>query len=135
MREEAMTTDLWMLVWSAVLCVLLFLPYVLARVQVWGLVDTVGYPKSPPALPDWAQRAHRTHINMAENIGPFAALVLVAHVTGLANETTALGATIFFWARLAHAVVFIAGLPWVRTLAFVVGVVGEALILVRILGG
>ena len=130
-----MTTDLSMLVWSAVLCVLLFLPYVLARVLSWGLVDTVGYPKNPPALPDWAQRAHRVHINMAENIGPFAALVLVAHVAGLANETTALGATLFFWARLAHAVVFIAGLPWVRTLAFLVGVAGEALILLRILGG
>jgi len=130
-----MTTDLTMLVWSAVLCVLLFLPYVLARVMAWGLVDTVGYPKNPPVLPDWAQRAHRAHINMAENIGPFAALVLVAHVAGLANETTALGATIFFWARLAHAVVFIAGIPWVRTLAFVVSLVGEAIILLRILGG
>lgn len=129
-----MTTDLTMLVWSAVLCVLLFLPYVLARVLTWGLVDTVGYPKNPPALPDWAQRAHRAHINMAENIGPFAALILVAHVAGLANEATALGAAIFFWARLAHAVVFIAGIPWVRTLAFVVSVAGEAIILLQILG-
>lgn len=129
-----MSTDLAMLVWSAVLCVVLFLPYVLARVMVWGLVDTVGYPKNPPALPDWAQRAHRAHVNMAENIGPFAALVLVAHVTGAASDLTALGALIFFWARVAHAIVFIAGLPWVRTLAFVASIVGEALILLQILG-
>ncbi len=129
-----MSTDLSMMVWSAVLCVVLFLPYVLARVMVWGLLDTVGYPKNPPALPDWAQRAHRAHINMAENIGPFVALVLVAHVTGAANDMTALGALIFFWARVAHAIVFIAGLPWVRTLAFVASIVGEALILLQILG-
>lgn len=129
-----MTTDLTMLVWSSVLCVVLFLPYVLARVTGWGLSATVGYPKNPPALPDWAQRAQRAHLNMAENIGPFAALVLVAHVTGAANEATALGALIFFWARVVHAVVFIAGIPWVRTLAFVVSLVGEALILIQLLG-
>jgi uncharacterized MAPEG superfamily protein len=75
----------------------------------------------------------RAHINMAENLAPFAALVLVAHVTGAANAITAMGAAIFFWSRLAHALMFIAGLPWVRTLAFVVGVVGELLILTQIL--
>lgn len=129
-----MSTDLMMLVWSSVLCVVLFLPYVLARVLTWGLPQTVGYPQNPPALPDWAQRAHRAHINMAENIGPFAALVLVAHVAGAANEATAMGALIFFWARVVHAVVFIAGIPWVRTLAFVAGIVGETIILLQILG-
>ncbi len=128
-----MTTDLTMLVWSAVLCILLFMPYVLARVAVWGIPDTVGYPENPPALPRWAARSWRAHINMAENLAPFAALVLVAHVASLANETTALGATIFFWARLVHAIVFIAGLPWVRTLAFVVSIIGEVIILTQLL--
>jgi uncharacterized MAPEG superfamily protein len=70
---------------------------------------------------------------MAENLAPFAALVLVAHVAGAANATTAIGAAIFFWARLVHALVFIAGLPWVRTLAFIVGLAGELLILAQIL--
>ena len=46
-------------------------------------------------LPGWAERAKRAHINMAENLAPFAALVLVAHVTGAANATTAMGAAIF----------------------------------------
>jgi uncharacterized MAPEG superfamily protein len=123
-----MSTDLVMLAWSSAFCVVLFLPYVLARSMVWGLVDTVGYPKNPPPLPDWADRAYRAHLNMVENLVPFAALVLVAQDGGRASATTALAATLFFWARVAHAVVFIAGIPWLRTLAFLVGVVAMAMI-------
>ena len=129
-----MSTDLVMLAWSAALCVVLFLPYVLSRSMVWGLADTVGYPKHPPALPDWAERARRAHMNMVENLAPFTALVLVAQASGHANATTALGATLFFWARLVHAVVFIAGIPWLRTLAFLVGVIGMAMIFFAIIG-
>jgi uncharacterized MAPEG superfamily protein len=132
-REKTMTTDLSMLVWSSVLCIILFIPYILARVQYWGILDTVGYPENPPVLPRWAERAKRAHVNMAENLAPFAALVLVAHVTQSANATTAWGAVIFFWARLVHAIVFIAGIPWARTFAFVVGIVGELLILSQLL--
>jgi uncharacterized MAPEG superfamily protein len=70
---------------------------------------------------------------MAENLAPFGTLVLVAHVASLANETTALGATIFFWARLVHAAVFIAGLLRVGTLAFTVSIIGEVIILAQLL--
>jgi uncharacterized MAPEG superfamily protein len=128
-----MTTDLLMLVWSAVLCVVLFLPYILARIMTWGLVETVGYPKDPPTLPLWAQRAYRTHLNMVENLAPFTALLFVAHQVGAVNGTVTLGAQIFFWSRVVHAVVFIAGIPWVRTLAFAGGVVGMVMILLQIL--
>jgi uncharacterized MAPEG superfamily protein len=115
------------------LCIVLFVPYILARFTYWGVVDTVGYPANPPALPAWAERAKRAHVNMAENLAPFTALVLVAHVTGSANATTALGAAIFFWARVVHAIVFIAGVPWIRTLAFVISILGELLILLQLL--
>jgi uncharacterized MAPEG superfamily protein len=39
-----------------------------------------------------------------------------------------LGATIFFWARLAHAVIYLAGVPWVRTLAWTVSAIGLVMI-------
>ena len=128
-----MSTDLIMLAWSSALCVVLFLPYVLARTMVWGLADTVGYPKNPPTLPDWADRAYRAHRNMVENLAPFAALVLTAQASGRASTTTALAATLFFWARLAHAIVFIAGIPWLRTLSFMVGVIAMAMIFLAII--
>jgi uncharacterized MAPEG superfamily protein len=49
-------------------------------------------------------------------------------VTGRANETTALGSALFFWARLAYAIIYIAGVPWLRTLAWLVSVAGIAMI-------
>lgn len=91
-----MSTDLLYLTLSAGFCILLWIPYILSRIQTWGLVNAVGYPANPPELPAWAQRSKRVHKNLMENLAPFAALVLTAHVTGAANETTALSAQIFF---------------------------------------
>lgn len=129
-----MTTDLWMLVWTTVLCVLMPMVYVVGEFQTpggaeWGL----GNRDSPFELPPWAARAKRAHTNLLENLLPFAALVLVAHVSGKANEMTALGATIFFVARLAYAVVYTAGIKIVRTLIFFVGTGGLLLILIQLL--
>jgi len=129
-----MTKDLLYLALSAGLCAVLWVPYILSRIQTWGLVNAVGYPKEQPELPAWAQRSTRVHLNMVENLAPFAALVLVAHVAGVAGETTALGAALFFWARVVHAVVFTLGIPWVRTLAFFVSWVGMILIFIEIIG-
>ena len=129
-----MTTDLMMLTWSAALCALLWVPYILARIGAWGLIDTVGYPDAPPLVPAWSARTLKAHNNLVENLVPFTALVLVAHVGGMANEATALGATIFFWSRVVHAAVYIFAIPWVRTLAFVGGFVGMVMIFFEIIG-
>lgn len=129
-----MTSDLLYLTLSAAFCAVLWIPYVLSRIQTWGLVNAVGYPENPPELPAWAKRSTRVHANMVENLAPFAALVLVAHIAGVANETTALGALLFFWARVAHAIVFILGIPWLRTLAFFASWIGLVLIFIVIIG-
>ena len=71
---------------------------------------------SQPHNAPWAQRAHRAHLNMIENLPAFATLVIIAQLT----ETSVSGAAaLFFWARVLHAVVFILGIPYIRTLAFV----------------
>jgi len=129
---DAATTELAMLVWTVALCGILWVPYILARMMVWGLVDTVGYPDNPPPLPGWAQRAQRTHLNLVENLAVFAPLVLIVHVTGTANEVTAFAASLFFWARIAHAVIFIARIPWLRTLAFLAGFAALVILFVEL---
>ena len=129
-----MTTDLMMLAWSAALCALLWVPYILARIGAWGLVDTVGYPDSPPDVPVWSARIKKAHANLVENLLPFGVLVLVAHVGGMANEATALGATLFFCSRVAHAIVYTVGIPWLRTVAFFGGFVGQVMIFIAIIG-
>ena len=78
-----MSIDLLYLTLSAGLCAVLWIPYILSRIQTWGLINAVGYPENPPEVPAWAQRSAKVHANMVENLAPFAALVLVAQVAGL----------------------------------------------------
>ena len=129
-----MTTDLWMLVLSAVLCLVLPLPYLVARATTpggvaWGL----GNREEDFRFPAWAGRAERAHRNLVENLAPFAILVLVAHLTGRANATTALGATLFFWGRVLHALTYLAGIVYVRTAMFIIAIIGEILIFRQLL--
>ena len=128
-----MTTDLWMLVWTAVLCLCLPFVYLTSRVTTpGGLAWGIGNREQPFQFPAWTGRAERAHRNLLENLAAFAILVLVAHVAGKANATTALGATLFFWGRVAHAAVYIAGITYVRTLAFVVAFLGELMIFLQL---
>lgn len=130
-----MTTDLWMLVWTAVLTLLVPVTYAAARLGTQGgNVWAFGNREAPlPGVPAWGERAVRAHLNLVENLAPFAILVLVAHVAGLGNATTALGATIFFWGRVAHLAIYIAGIVYLRTVAFAAALVGEIMILTQLL--
>ena len=65
---------------------------------------------------------------MNENLPLFAALVLVVHVAGKANETSALGAQVFFYARVVHTVIYAFGVPYVRTFVWAVSVVGMGMV-------
>ena len=128
-----MTTDLWYLVWTALLTTVIPMIYLAGRIQMpGGLQWALGSRDEPFEIPDWARRAERAHANLTENLATFAALVLVAHVAGKANATTALGAQIFFWARIAHVAVYTAGIPGLRTGVFFVGAAGELMILFQL---
>jgi uncharacterized MAPEG superfamily protein len=65
---------------------------------------------------------------MMENLVLFAALVLVAAAAQRFDATTLYGAELFFWARLAYAIIYVAGIPWLRTAAWAVSVVGLVMI-------
>ncbi len=134
--QVALTTDLRLVVYTVLICIIMWVPYIYAAIKTYGLKRMAGaYPTpSYASLPQWAQRLHRAHMNLVENIGPFAALVIVAQLTGAANAMTALGAHLFFYARIVQIVGHTAGIPWVRTGAFAVGLVGNIIILAQILG-
>jgi uncharacterized MAPEG superfamily protein len=59
--------------------------------------------------------------------------VLVAQISGRSDATTAVGAEVFFWARLIYVPVYVIGIPWVRTAVFFVSLAGMAMILTRLL--
>ena len=119
-----MTTDLRYLAYTAILTAALWIPYIVAQVVTNGFLKPPNYvdPTSRP-VPLWGQRANRAHINAVESFAPFAALVIIAQIAGKADAMTAFWAMCFFWLRLIHAVVFMLGIPYVRTLVFTLGFV------------
>jgi uncharacterized MAPEG superfamily protein len=123
-----MTIDLWMLVAAVVLTwaqiVIAATPGLLSN-PMWA----IGSRDSQADHSVWASRADRAAKNMRENLPIFAALVLTAHVSGEADSTSALGAQIFIGARIAHAIIYLSGIPNVRTLAWLVSVAGMGMIL------
>lgn len=128
-----MPVELQMLAWSAVLAIAQMIVAVLgAQLQV-GLPVLAGNRANMPVLEGWAGRATRAHLNMLESLVLFAIAVLVANATGHFNATTALGSTIFFWARLAYAVVYLIGFPWVRTLVWGVSLAGLLMVLSQLI--
>ena len=130
-----MTTDLWMLTFTCVLCISLPFVYLAGRVKTpGGLAWGLGNRDSSMELPPWVARAQRAHANLLETLPIFAALVLVAHVSGKAGELSALGAIIYFGARVAHAAIYIAGVTGIRSVAFGTGMAGIVMILVQIAG-
>src|SRR3954465_7863064 len=122
-----MSTDLKYLAFTALLTAALWIPYVVAQVMANGFLTPPNYvDPTPRPVPLWGRRADRTYLNAVEVFAPFAALVIVAHLTGKANATTAFWAACFFWLRLAHAVVYLLAIPYVRTLIFTLGFVAVA---------
>jgi uncharacterized MAPEG superfamily protein len=101
--------------------------------QAVGINTLAGNREGLPEIKGWAGRAKRAHLNMVENMVLFAALVLIAAVAGKANAMTAMGAAIFFWGRVAYAVIYVAGIAWLRTAAWFVSVIGMVLIAIELL--
>jgi|ERR1700677_3374173 uncharacterized MAPEG superfamily protein len=119
-----MSPDLKYLALTAMLTASLWIPYIVSQVVTNGFLSAQNYvdPTQRP-VPLWGKRADRAYINAVETFAPFAALVILIHIAGKANATTAFWAMSFFWLRVAHAVVYLAAIPFIRTLAFVLGYV------------
>ena len=119
-----MSTDLKYLALTAILTASLWIPYIACQVMTNGNLTPQNYiDPTPRPVPLWGMRANRAYVNAVESFAPFAALVIVAHLAGKANATTAFLATSFFWLRLAHAVVYLLGIPYLRTVIYTLGFV------------
>jgi uncharacterized MAPEG superfamily protein len=129
-----MTTDLRYLAWSVILTLAqVFLAGYLGARQV-GASTLAGPRDSMPALEGLAGRASRAHRNLLENIVLFAILVLTARLADRANGVTALGATVFFWARVAYVPAYLIGPNGLRPMVWGVSISGLLLIFSQLLG-
>src|SRR6476469_535227 len=120
-----MKTELFYLAAIATFTALLWIPYVLDRMAVWGINDTVGYPDNPKPLSPWAERLKKAHANAVENLAVFATLVLAAAALGITGASLASAAMLYFWSRVVHALAYTFRVPWLRTLGFTGGFVAQ----------
>jgi len=114
---------------SGVLTLLLWTPYIVARLFNWGIGTFLNnypknFPQEEPPQPLWAARAQRAHLNMVETMPAFVAVVIGALQLGEGNTavvaTIASWSAIFFWSRVVHAAVYIIGVPYLRTPVYLV---------------
>ena len=118
-----MKTELFYLLLTAILTGMLWIPVVIGYVVSGRRLTPETYKVTPTTpLPAWVNRANRAHLNGVENFAPFAAVVLIAHALGVSSNVMVTCAAIYFYARLAHAVVHLSGfgLFFARTLIFTV---------------
>ena len=109
---------------TGLLAFFLVLPPLVALIRTAGWQVALGNREAPPPLPEWANRAGRAQRNLVDTLVPFVAIVLGVQMAGVSNEDTQLGAALFFWGRVAHAGIYIAGIPYLRTAAFLVSASG-----------
>jgi uncharacterized MAPEG superfamily protein len=116
-----MSKEFFWLMLTIVLTGLMWIPYILDRAALRGMAGAMGNP-SPADKPQspWAQRMMAAHANAIENLVLFAPLVLVAHALQISNGTTVAACAVYFWARLAHFIVYTLGIPVLRTLCWTI---------------
>ena len=116
-----MTVELKMLLLAVLI------PLVMVSAQGTLLVLKVGMAKVLGNREDfsvpqgWQARWVRAHGNQLENLVLFGLVVLVAHAAGVSNTVTRAAAEMFVVARLLHALTYVAGILYVRTAAFYLG--------------
>ncbi|WP_017930526.1 MAPEG family protein [Robiginitomaculum antarcticum] len=119
------------LILSVILFIVMIVVQALLGTKQYGL-GTLAGPRDSMAEPNvMSGRAKRANQNMVEAMVLFVPLAAVAMHAGVAGAT--LGAAIFFWARLAYAPLYWFGIPWARTLAWAVSVVGLLLMILALM--
>ena len=128
-----MTIEITMLVYSVALLVIVIAIQATAGIIAQGLTAMAGSRDNLGEPSPFQARSKRVAENHKEGLLIFAPLVLAASAAGVSTELTVLGAQLFFYSRVAHAIVYLAGWPWIRPLIWAIGLIGSLLILFALL--
>jgi uncharacterized MAPEG superfamily protein len=130
-----MTKELLWLTLTVILTGLLWVPYILDRIVVRGPAGAMANPsRNDKPQSGWAQRLYFAHTNSVENLMIFAPLVLVLDALGHSTPATVLACAVYFWARLAYVIIYTAGIPVLRTLAFTVAFICQVTLALAVFG-
>src|SRR5215211_5986691 len=128
-----MTRELFWLTLTVILTGLMWVPYIVNRCQVRGIGGALANPsRNDKPQSEWANRMMFAHDNAVENLVIFAPLVLTLSAIDYSSRWTALACAVYFWARLAHVLVYTFGIPVLRTVTWTVGFLAQAVLALAI---
>ena len=124
------SVEMQMLWLSIVLGIVNLLLATLFSVGRRGLPWGMG-PRDEPAAPmgKFGSRVERALNNFFETFVFFLGAVLIAQALNKHTASTALGAQIYFWSRLAYLPVYALGIPVLRTLIWAASLVGIGMVM------
>lgn len=129
-----MSTELTLLAWTLVLGLVQILLPAMARNRETGIAYNTGpRDEAGPPVGRITGRLRRAQANLFETLPLFAAAILIAHVAGREGSLSLAGAWMFLLGRVAHLPLYASGLPYVRSIAWTVSLIGLILVLVAIL--
>src|ERR1700729_2381804 len=135
MTPGLMTPELFWLTLTVILTGFLWIPYLLNRTTVRGLFGSMANPvRGDKPHAEWANRLMFAHDNAVENLIILEPQGLIRHALDYSSPATVLACAVYFWARVAHLIVYTLGLPVFRTIAFVVGFVAKAVLALGFFG-
>ena len=131
----SLTNELFWLVLTLLMTSLFWLPYIIDRTISQGILSALWDPYGNTfTKKKWSLRMMRAHENAIENLAIFAPLVILVQITGVNSTTTATACMIYFFARLAHYIIFTVATPVLRILTFLIGFAAQVTLAITLLG-
>ena len=125
-----MGTELEMLLWSVVLGLVQLVVSASANTGQRGLMWGAGARDGEaPPVGAVAARLERAFRNFLETFAFFAVAVLLLQATGKASAQSAMGAQLYFWARVVYMPAYAVGIPFLRTIVWFASIVGIVMVL------
>jgi uncharacterized MAPEG superfamily protein len=130
LTENAMTVELFWLIVTITMTAVLWVPYIINRILENGLIPALRNPKpDEPPKACWANRLMHAHNNAVENLVIFAPLVLILHFMEVSSDATIMAVIVYFWARLAHVIIYTFGIPYLRTISFFTAFIAQCVLI------
>jgi uncharacterized MAPEG superfamily protein len=130
----AMPTVLTMLIYSTVLLLVLVIIQTVAGLRAQGVSPMVGPRDDLPPPRPFQARTKRIVDNHREGLTMFAPLAATAAILHSPSIWIGVGAQIFFYSRVVHAVIYLLGLPHIRPIPWMTGLIGTAAVFLGIIG-
>jgi len=134
MEAGVLSTELTYLAWSVVLLFAQIIAQASSLNKDGGITYSASARDSEVPLSVVTERLTRSLRNFLETYGAFIALALALHVTGKAGGIGAIGAALWFWARVAYVPAYALGISHVRSIIWTVSLIGLLMMLYRLLG-